>query len=163
MKYGCEPRGTLRQHYRRAVHGQAPCSWKIHFRPTTADTLAGVEGEDTAARYRRACSLVPRQPSEAASKTCVCIKRRSGAEKACGNAGGRQCLSHPHPPWMRQPSSKSSADRQNSTVHAAYGLCARCQVLKEPVGRRSGIVNRGARIQHRKISNVTTPRERRAN
>jgi len=80
MKYGCEPRGTLRQHDRCAVSGKAPFSLKNH-RPAATDALAVVEGEDTAARIRRACSLQPRQPNEAVPKTVMPAMREGAAQR----------------------------------------------------------------------------------
>jgi len=120
--------------------------------------------EDTAATNRRACSLVPRQLSEAASKTCVSAIREERCREGLWECR-RRAVSQPPTPTVDTTAvlEVRCGKAKNSPVHAAYGLCARRPVLKNLVGRGGGNVNRGARIQHRKISNVTTPRERRAN
>jgi len=51
----------------------------------------------------------------------ACSERRSGAEKACANAGGGQCSSnHTH---RGRDSRTRSRKGKSSPVHAAYGLC----------------------------------------
>jgi hypothetical protein len=69
---------------------------------------------------------------------------RSGAEKACANAGGGQCSSHPHPQWTVGATADLEVlcgKANNSPANAAYGICTRCPVLnlKKPVGGASGL------------------------
>ena len=71
----------------------------------------------------------------------ACNERRGGADKACANAGGGQCSSHPHPPWTVGATAVLEVlcgKANNSPANAAYGICATCPVLKKPNGGASG-------------------------
>ena len=87
--------------------------------------------------------LAPISPAERgrAENGDVCNERRSGEEKACVNACGGQCSSHPHPQWTVGATAVLEVlcgKANNSPANAAYGICARCPVLKKPVGGASG-------------------------
>jgi len=141
MKYGCEPHGILRQHDRRTVSGKAPCSFEIH-RPAAADALAGVEGEDTSARNRRACSLQPRQPNEAVPKTVMSATREGRRREGLCECRRRAVFQPPTPTWTVGATADLEVlcgKANNSPANAAYGICTRCPVLKKPVGGASGL------------------------
>jgi len=107
-----------------------------------------------------ACSLVPRRERGHDENIDACNGRSSGADKACANAGGGQCPSYPHPPWTRQPSSKSAAERQ--TRPGTHIRATRAMSGAQGASRGSRMTaNRGARLQHRKImpGDVATPSE----
>ena len=123
-EYGWKPRGILRQHDRRAVHGQAPCSRDIHSAYRCGCPRRG-RRRDTTAINRRACSLVlvPRQPSETMSKTLMPAMREGAAQIRLVRMQAAGSVPASHPPWTRQPSSNASAERQNLPVHAAGKTC----------------------------------------